>query len=173
MMNLHPDLPAATPRGRAAVILTAGRTELAFQWIGDRWEHGVTVDGELVARSVEGTTDGGDPRWPASPVFVELSQLMARGRPAILAVGLAGRSHFSASVVPATAKPDTLLFEIACRLQEVPVRLGSTYACNDGPVHMAAAVDSSRLPGTIQWAYTIGPEGIRVTGPADATEAPG
>jgi hypothetical protein len=170
-MNLHPDVPAATPRGRVAVILTAGRTELAFRWVGDRWEHRVKVDGELVAQSVEGTTDGDDPKWPASPVFVELSQLVIGGRPAILAVGLAGRSHFSASVVPAPALPDTLLFEIACRLQEEPMRLGSTYACDGVRICMAPAGDAIPLPGTVQWTYMIGPGGIQPVGGSSIREA--
>lgn len=168
-MDSDPDgrSAAAAPRGeRPEVLLAAGKTRLAFAWIGDRWEHRVTIDGRLVARSVESAACGEDPRWPASPVLVELSPLMVGGRPAILAVGLAGRSHFSASIVPAPDLPDTLLFEIACRLQEVPLRLVSTYAAGDGFVRVAPANPVTRLPGTAEWAYTIGPEGIRPRGPS-------
>jgi hypothetical protein len=172
-MDSNPDGPpaAAAPRGeRQEVALAAGRARLAFGWIGDRWEHRVTIDGRLVARSVEDAGSGDDPRWPASPVLVELSQLVVAGRPALLAVGLAGRSHFSASIVPAPDLPDTLLFEIACRLQERPVRLLSTYAAGGGIVRVSPATAVPQLPGTAQWAYTIGPEGIRATGPTIAAE---
>jgi hypothetical protein len=83
-------------------------------------------------------------------------------------VGLAGRSHFSASIAGHPALADTLLFEIACRIQERPGWLGSTYraaALADGfpapLVQIAAPVGDGALPRTIEWSYLIGPLGIR------------
>jgi hypothetical protein len=76
-----------------------------------------------------------------------------------------------ASVVPAPALPDTHLFEIACRLQEVPMRLGSTYACDGARICMAPAGDAIPLPGTVQWTYMIGPGGIQPVGGSSIGEA--
>jgi hypothetical protein len=101
----------------------------------------------------------------------------AGGRPAIVGVGLAGRSHFSASFAPHPTLADTVLVEIACRVQEPPVWLGSTYRAADGRlVRMVAShTAAGGLPRTIQWSYLCGSRGIvAATGaacdpPADAS----
>jgi hypothetical protein len=144
-------------------VITSGDTTIAFDWRGDRWGHRVTVGGSLVAESVEGP-DGetGDPRWPVSPVLTEVTPTTAGGRPAIVGVGLAGRSHFSASFTPHPALADTVLVEIACRVHEPPGWLGSTYRGTDGRLRRLVAGDTTTggLPRTIQWSYLCGPRGI-------------
>jgi hypothetical protein len=119
----------------------------------------------LQLESLEGpAAPGGDPRWPASPVFTEVSRMDVAGRPAILGVGCAGRSHFSASITIHPTLPDTLLFEIACRLHEPPGPLGSTYARTDGSTVRGEPADDEStgpgLPRTVEWRYTIGPAGL-------------
>ena len=170
-------LTAAMPPSLDPVI-TIGDTTIAFDWQSDRWGHRVTIDGRLVAESVEGPDSGaGDPRWPASPVLTEVTPATAGGRPAIVGVGLAGRSHFSASFAPHPTLADTVLVEIACRVQEPPVWLGSTYRAADGRlVRMVAShTAAGGLPRTIQWSYLCGSRGIvAATGaacdpPADAS----
>jgi hypothetical protein len=115
----------------------------------------------MVAESVE---DGPDARWPRSPPLVDLSTATIAGRPTLVAIGLAGRSHFSASIAPHPTRPDTLLFEIACRIHEQDAGLGSTYAMAPAPaapVRITPSADGSAdLPRTVQWAYTIGPDGV-------------
>ena len=69
-------------------------------------------------------------RWPASPVITEVTPTKAMGHGALVAVGLAGRSHFSASLTASKAKKDTILVEVACRVFEAPEWLGSTYSCD-------------------------------------------
>jgi hypothetical protein len=155
--------PLESPARRPPQRIAAGRTVVEFTWDGDRWRHSVTVADRLVADSVEGGVDtAADPRWPASPVLVEVSLAGPADRPALLAVGLAGRSHFAASVAGA-AEPDTLLFEIACRLHEPPIWLGSTYRTGPDPADIvripAPALDGT-LPATLRWTYTIGPRGL-------------
>jgi hypothetical protein len=100
---------------------------------GDRYAHRLSAvvadDGgrETVvplAESVEGDND--DP-WPPSPPLQSLSiEELADGRTAALLVGMAGRSHWSASVevAPGLGSPK---FQLACRFTTVPDRLGSTY----------------------------------------------
>lgn len=164
---------------RPPVTLAAGPLAIAFDRRHDRWAHRVMLDGRIVAESVEDSGEGpDDPRWPASPVLTEVTPTTAAGRPAIVGVGLAGRSHFSASFTPHPTLADAVLVEIACRVQEQPIRLGSTYRMADG--RLVRAVPSGQagsppLPRTIQWSYAIGPRGIvAATGaacdpPADAS----
>ncbi len=146
------------------VTLAAGPLAIAFDRRPDRWAHRVMLDGRIVAESVEGPGEGpDDPRWPASPVLTEVTLTTASGRPAIVGVGLAGRSHFSASFTPHPTLTDAVLVEIACRVQEHPIRLGSTYRMTDGRLVRAVPcgqAGSPPLPRTIQWSYAIGPRGI-------------
>ncbi len=142
----------------APLLLAIGPVTIAFVWSGDRWSHRVTVGAETW-HSVEGPRDGGCERWPASPVLVELSRLDTPGGPAILGVGRAGRSHFSASIGPDPAAADRVRFEIACRFHEPPLWLGSTYrGPEEGEVVVAAAAPLP--PATVQWAYSFGAAGL-------------
>lgn len=165
-------LPPAPHRTRPPVRLESGGTAVVFRWCSDRWRHTVTFAGTSLAESVEGTTDGGDARWPVSPPLVELSAIDLLGGPALLAVGLAGRSHFSASVRPHPERADTLLFEIACRVKERPSWLGSTYATGSATESVAPPDAPTSFPATVQWAYSIGPEGIQAAAPAQRSPSP-
>lgn len=154
-------LPMSAAALRAPVSLTLGRTTLRFSWQDDRWAHEILCPDGTVWRSLEGpSAGGGDPRWPASPVLVELSRLEGPHGPAILGVGLAGRSHFSASIGPGPAQADQVRFECACRVTEPPGWLGSTYAGPAGVVRIVPAGDVGRPPATVQWGYALGPEGL-------------
>jgi hypothetical protein len=154
------------PRSRPPLTLSAGRTVVVFIWHADRWRHVVSVDGMPLAASMEDTTDGRDGMWPASPPLVELSTIETSTGLAILAVGLAGRSHYSASIAPHPAEPDTLLFDIACRIKEPPAWLGSTYEMAGESVRVAAPAIADDLPATVCWSYAAGPAGIRAVPPA-------
>jgi hypothetical protein len=144
------------------IELAAGRTVVVFSRAGDRWEHELRLAGRSVWRSVEGPGAGADPRWPMSPPVVEIAEVVTAGRPALLAVGRAGRSHYSLCVTPHLADADTLLFDVACRIQEPAGWLGSTYAPEHGGVPCrVAAGESAAPPATVRWAYLAGPEGIR------------
>jgi hypothetical protein len=158
------DPPA--PRSRPSLALSAGRTGVVFVWQSDRWRHSVSIDGMPLAISLEHTAGGRDRSWPASPPLVELSTLETPNGPAILAVGLAGRSHYSASISPHPAEPDAMLFEIACRIKEPPVWLGSTYDMAGEAVLVTAPKPGDGLPATICWSYVVGPAGIRAVPPA-------
>ena len=149
----------ATPADKSPLRLDAGSTSVTFTWAGDRWEHVVLLHGGRAWRSREGG-DGPDrdPRWPASPPLVEVSLVAAGPRPAVLGVGLAGRSHFSLSVVACPERPDTLLFVAAARIVE-PGWLGSTYEGEQGREQVEATA-ASPTPATVRWAYRIGPAGL-------------
>jgi len=147
---------------RAPVSLTLGRTTVRFTWRHDRWTHEILFPDGTAWRSLEGpSTADGDPRWPASSVLVELSRLEGPHGPALLGIGLAGRSHFSTSIGPAPDRADRVRFEFACRVAEPPGWLGSTYASPGGIVRIAAAAGHVRPPATVEWGYDVGLEGVR------------
>jgi len=164
------DSPARKP-----VRLAAGAAEVVFEWRGDRWGHRVRVVSPAAAgfqaESVDESASAEGQRWPASPVFTELVPAAAGSAAGVLAVGAAGRSHFSLALTPDPSRTDTLLFEVACRVQEPPGPLGTTYR-----IGRDRAAPASRLrveptgprcgetgpspPRTIRWSYAIGPAGI-------------
>lgn len=153
-------------RRRPPLVLQAGRSAVAFMWHGDRWRHVVSVDDHTRAASLEDVADGRDPEWPASPPLVEVSAVETRCGRAILAVGVAGRAHFSASISPCPAEPDALLFELACRATSRPAWLGSTYEIAGATLRVAAAILVPDHPATIRWSYLASPAGIRAVPPA-------
>lgn len=157
------------PTPRPPLRMAAGDLEVVFEWEGDRWRHRIAHRGRLVAESVEGPGDGGDDRWPRSPALQEVS---AGGgdRPVLLAVGSAGRSHFSASVAADPSRPDTVLVEVACRVHERPEWLGSTYRLGTGGTTRIRGETVGDPPCTVRWACRVGPEGV---GAADRPVPPG
>lgn len=157
-------MPAAD--SRPPLTLTVAEMTVRFVWRNDRWGHEVVCADGGCWRSIEDGAD--DPRWPASPTLVELSRLDTAPGPTILGVGLAGRSHFSASVGPDPAWPDRLRFDIACRVNEPPLRLGSIYDGPAGLVGIAPGLLPARPPATVQWGYWFAPSGIL---PFDGSQA--
>jgi hypothetical protein len=106
---------------------------------GDRYAHrlsAILAEGDdsrrviPLAESVEGTPD--DP-WPPSPPLQSLSmeEMPVAGRAALL-VGMAGRSHWSASIELELIDKNPPRFDLACRFTTVPDRLGSTYRVAPG-----------------------------------------
>ncbi|MEX2025789.1 MAG: hypothetical protein WEH44_00790, partial [Pirellulaceae bacterium] len=100
---------------------------------GDRYAHrlaAVLVDDagrETVIPLAESVECDNDDPWPPSPPLQSLSiEELAGGRTAALLVGMAGRSHWSASVEVVPGSGSTK-FQLASRFTTVPDRLGSTY----------------------------------------------
>jgi hypothetical protein len=95
----------------------------------DRYAHAILAiepsgREHLLLESVEGTADD---EWPSSPPLQSLSiEELAPGRRAALLVGMAGRSHWSASIEAIPGRT-ALLFDIACRLNAKIAALRSTY----------------------------------------------
>lgn len=112
---------------QAAGRLTVGRLIVEFYQQADRVGHALlAVAGDrelLLAESVEGNTEQD---WPPSPPLQQLSwETTPDGRRCALLVGMAGISHWSASVV---ADEAAIRFELACRAKQPPEVLGTTYA---------------------------------------------
>lgn len=156
-------MPAPEPD---PILITVGAVTVRFRWLGDRWGHEVLGPRSTpLWRSVEGPGADGDPRWPESPAWVSLSRLGAGEAAPLLAVGQAGRTHFSAAIAPDPARPDALRFDVAARIQEGPGWVGSTYAGAGpgagGPARLTPQQPPGEaLPRTVRWCYRLSAEGL-------------
>lgn len=134
------------PAARLSVPAAEGGQQLAvqFYWQQDRFAHCLELasassasDGSGRSRSPESSplrfvcSVEGDPTsdWPPSPPFQQLDQcLLAADRIGLVAVGMAGTSHYSLAV---EVERSILWFDVACRLQRAGASLGSTYRVAD------------------------------------------
>lgn len=104
-----------------------------FYRVGSRYGHRLLAVGfgdepKLLLEAGEGDTQE---KWPVSPPFQELHT--TEELPVML-VGMAGNSHWSASVAP-SEEPGigpTIVFDIACRCKQEPQYLGSQYQLASG-----------------------------------------
>ena len=112
-----------------------GSLRINFVWSNDRFAHTIewlceAGNWEPLLSSVEGTPDDA---WPPSPPFQEVEPHVGRsGLTCLLAVGLAGTSHWSASIeeILQEGQPDSecrIRFDVACRLKRSASTLESTY----------------------------------------------
>jgi hypothetical protein len=99
---------------------------LSFFWSGDRYAHRLEwVDEGSRVVCLE-SLEGADYQfWPPSPALQQLNvQSEVSGKQCALLLGMAGKSHWSASI---EVSGSTLIFDVACRIQQPPERLGSSY----------------------------------------------
>ena len=178
-----PDLPPRQSKSRVPIHLEVGRIRVEFLWNNDRWRHLFHIDHKDCLQSVEGDQiqagnnrlpipTGISERWPASPVITEVTPTEVMGHRALVAVGLAGRSHFSASLTASKAKKDSILVEVACRVFEAPGWLGSTYSCDgkeppdDLMTIKPGPLEPFDRPLTVLWSYCVSAGGIEAVHPA-------
>lgn len=134
-------------RNEAILALGSGCSlGLEFEWRGDRHAHRFVLVGQGGDRtpqfeSVEGSDAGA---WPPSPPLQSLNlHSLADGRQAALLVGMAGRSHWSASIEPLVGQAG-FQFDIACRLGLPEADLGSRYRLTSGEgADLSIAADGS------------------------------
>lgn len=111
-----------------AIDSSGGGLRVTFAWQLDRFAHWIEqVEGERSTRLIESHEGTPHDDWPPSPPLQSLSiEQRGSGRQVALLVGMAGTSHWSASV---EALPDerSLSFDIACRVNQAPTWLGSRY----------------------------------------------
>ena len=118
---MQPDLPSLELFSRGPL-----RVRLCFVWSGDRYAHRLAVtDGGQEQVCFESLEGAAGEAWPPSPALQQLSfQPGASGSQCALLVGMAGKSHWSLSV---EANESSLVFDVACRVQQSPEWLGSSY----------------------------------------------
>jgi hypothetical protein len=122
------DQPAAASttlasHGIAGVVLRAD-----FLWQHDRYGHRIVAIHDQLESTLLVTEPGGQwADWPAGPPLQQLSWTeTVPGRRVGLLLGMAGKSHWSVSAEVVGDSGD-LLFDVACRIQQPPRWLGSTY----------------------------------------------
>ncbi len=120
--------------------------KVLFQQQADRWEHRIVlVDTDsaeeeketTLLKSVEGTSEQ---TWPPSPPLQDASCHRLETGDALLAVGMAGTSHWSASfsveVAKTESEPPSMLADLACLFKkDQPANassLGSCYELGSG-----------------------------------------
>lgn len=101
---------------------------VVFLWNGDRFAHRIEhSSGNATVVLLESLESSDSRQWPLSP---PLQQLSIEERPddhqVALLVGMSGHSHWSASIT-ASRNDRSLLFEMACRMNDPSASLLSSY----------------------------------------------
>jgi hypothetical protein len=162
-------------------VLEAGNLRVRFFWQGDRYAHEVSIrDGDAwlpALLSVEGSPEHD---WPASPPFQSLHiEQRDDGRTLALLVGMAGKSHWSASIE--IDEPSAcVLFDVACRARSasqgwltssyraaegaasdlLAIELGQRFGpaeleTSPGQSRVVAEIDMDGNPQTVRWDYRL------------------
>lgn len=166
-----------------AVLSAGDRLQLRFTRRGDRWEHAVEFrDAGRAVWQLNSSEGIADDVWPVSPPFQSLEMHShSDGRVFALLVGMAGASHWSASV-EADPIREHIIFDVACRIKAEPKWLGSSYVVSNsaersriaaialestpsGSMPVIEAIGqqiivrvadlSGSLPRTVRWKYAI------------------
>jgi hypothetical protein len=151
---------------------------LDFVERGDRLGHRIalvstTGESTLLLESLEGNSAD---NWPPSPPLQSVSiEERGLGERVALLLGMAGNSHWSASIVVPANQPK-LIFDVACRHRAMPTWMGSQYEPGhgldhrieitgdfamslEGPQGAVIGIRPTALPqatGTTRWGYAIG-----------------
>ena len=139
---------------RNETIETSGENgfhlRVEFEWQLDRYGHSISIvdpSGAVtpLLRSIEG---GAEDDWPPSPPLQTLSiEKLPDARTVALLVGMAGRSHWSASVEPQNGEA-RIIFDMACRYAldaqypRPPRLLGSCYFPISPLVNIRLSIES-------------------------------
>jgi len=162
-------------------VIQCGELRVDFRRCDDRYGHIIERLVHDAWRAVYESREGNSAdQWPPSPVLQSLHiEQGSKGSVAFL-LGMAGTSHWSASVEPVPNR-DALQFDIACRVNQAPQRLGSSYRVLDPeasrcievialPIEAVTAIQRAasetewtavpiiadqEWPCTIRWRYTI------------------
>lgn len=108
---------------------SAGRClRVVFLWERDRYAHRIEVVEQGLVTNCLTTEEGSiSDQWPPSPTLQQHSMVEGHeGKQVALLVGMAGKSHWSASV-EGDATTTSLVFDVACRVGRRPRWLGSSY----------------------------------------------
>ncbi len=132
-----------TPDGRGLMV--------SCQWHQDRFQHNLVYIAEGQNRVLMSSCEGApDDRWPACPPLQQLLRQTVQDDPALLGVGMAGTSHWSASFVLRYERSIQLFVDLACavaagdRSAAMSPQLQTTYNCH-APVRLQPAADGSAI----------------------------
>ncbi|HEY2882539.1 MAG TPA: hypothetical protein VGJ15_08900 [Pirellulales bacterium] len=164
--------------------LTTHSLRIVFFSVGRHVEQRIECrSGDLFLPALASLEGNAENHWPTSPALQSVHvESRPEGKVALL-VGMAGTSHWSASVL-ADTKHDQIVFDIACRVKTEPRWLGSSYRLlnsesrisssdqwpvqiaplpplrvetNDEQISLVAPLEAGPLPRTVCWQYAISP----------------
>ncbi len=156
------------------IVLACGELQLIFERRGDRYAHRIVVRSENGERPWLNSADESDESpWPPSPPLQQIHvESRAQGVIVALAVGMAGRSHWSAAF-ELDPNAEQITCDVACRVNTAPERLGSTYELtplagwilnplddarllSEGThIEIAPATLPTAVPETVRWRYLL------------------
>lgn len=138
--------------GQLPSLFIAGQEiSLSFLRKGDRLGQRLTASAPdqapvLLLESWEGTPAES---WPASSPLQSLSiEELTPGNPVALLVGMAGKSHWSASI-ESLSSGTGWRWDVACRASLTPDYLGSTYLLGKDAAASATALAWQDVPGSL------------------------
>ncbi len=107
--------------------------KVVFEKQQDRWSHRLVIsDGESETTLLHSLEGDPDQPWPPSPPLQDASYHQLENGEAVLAVGMAGKSHWSASF--SSDQAETILADLACLIKDNfaagQVSVGSRYRVN-------------------------------------------
>ena len=119
--------------------------------------------GDELALLLESVEDEDLRDWPSSPPIQEYHfQQIEKERKVVFGVGMAGQSHWSMTVEPA-GDPTSMVFDIACRIQQSPQRLGSRYRVRQGqPCGDSGDIEILLEAGRLRIELTEGPVNLEI-----------
>lgn len=109
--------------GQRRVVI--GFEQVGTQWI-ERWFFGDEPAQQLLLKSITKS----DSNWPSSPPWQEVIKEYHDGLSVLMAIGRAGRSHWSGAWK--TAANSFIDVEFACRVNDTPEFIGITYQLTSG-----------------------------------------
>lgn len=152
------------------IELAGGSLRLRFEWQQDRYARQIFVRDGGVERLWLTSREGLDESpWPPSP---PLQQVHVETRPGgivvALAVGMAGRSHWSASF-ELDPHSSSMACDVACRCNLLPERLGSNYQVHSPVAWRLVPLDDAQLlspPHDTELLHRIEPRAVIEAVPA-------
>lgn len=126
-------MPVQRARREISEVLRGGGLAVGFHWIGDRYRHEIGVDeaGDFLPLLISAEDDA-EQSWPPSPPLQHLDIVShENGIQVAFLVGMAGRSHWSASV-ELDGEDREVRVDVACRADRQPSRLATTYRMAEG-----------------------------------------
>ena len=144
----------------------AAELEIVFNWVTDRWTHRVVFVNDGKQRTIMQAIEGDQQSiWPPSPPLQDASQHDLASGAAVLAVGMAGSSHWSASFSAEgfnqeshqnfASKNGNLLADLACFCKgQSPASAGalvSSYQLEPGVEAVWINQDLEQLELDVRW----------------------
>lgn len=128
---------------RLAITKNDVAVSVSFEKIPDRFSHQIELKNPEKKTALVSEEGSSEQIWPPSPALQELHFESRTESDVLLAVGMAGDSHYSLSVE--SNRINELRFQFACRFKKQPEFIGSSYKVIQGTNGDTAVNDSIEI----------------------------